>query len=104
MKCGSLFSVLDDRERLIAKLAVLAGMRPGRFSAASSGRGWDRVTPTSGSAFIVAMWAPPNQCGRFASRLFQTGCSYRLINGGPCRLIPAKMPGVPFREAHHAFG
>ncbi len=31
MKCGSLFSVLDDRERLIAKLAVLAGMRPGEI-------------------------------------------------------------------------
>jgi hypothetical protein len=27
------FSVLDARERLIAKLAVIAGMRPGEISA-----------------------------------------------------------------------
>ena len=33
-----MFAVLDERERLIAKLAVLAGMRPGEIFALTWGR------------------------------------------------------------------
>lgn len=36
------FAVLDQRERLIAKLAVLAGMRPGEIF----GLTWGRITAT----------------------------------------------------------
>ena len=36
------FSVLGDRERLIAKLAILAGMRPGEIFALT----WERLTAT----------------------------------------------------------
>jgi integrase len=38
----TMFSVLDERERLIAKLAVLGGMRPGEIF----GLTWDRMTAT----------------------------------------------------------
>src|SRR5216684_7568957 len=38
-----LFSVLDLRERLIARLALLAGMRPSEIF----GHGWKRITRTS---------------------------------------------------------
>ena len=69
----TMFSVLEQRERLIVKLALLTGMRPGEIF----GLTWDRLHRTHalkfGKGFTEAKWIRPKQPTQFGS------CSFRMV-------------------------
>jgi len=66
------FAALDPRERLIVKLATIAGMRPGEIFALT----WGRLTlrmPISTSGYTRAISISPRLRSRFGRRLCQRG-------------------------------
>ncbi len=54
----TMFAALDERERLIAKLAVLAGMRPGEIFALDLGPYGVHASRISGNGSTGASWIP----------------------------------------------
>jgi len=91
-------SVLGVRERLIAKLGVLAGMCPGEIFALTWGRLEAEYADIRQRVYRGG-WIHRNRFDQPAGRLCLMGCSIRLKSGRSCRSGQA---GIPFREGDRA--
>ena len=68
-----MFAALDERERLIAKLAILAGMRPGEIFALTWGRMASTHADIRQRVYRRKLDSPKPRTAR-ARRLFPKGC------------------------------
>jgi integrase len=92
-----LFSVLDVRELLIAKLALLAGMRPGEIF----GLKWARMEAEYADIrqrIYRAISTHQSRFDPYDTPLFQIGCSSPSTTGGLYRSTPVPMRGCSHRS------
>jgi integrase len=86
------FAALDPRERLIAKLAVIAGMRPGEIFALT----WGRLTATYADIrqrVYRGTIDTPRRTSRFVRPPCPRVCFGKSRSGGNSRLKLAMTPG-----------
>ena len=99
-----LFSVLDIRERLIAKLVVLAGMRPGEIF----GLKWERLGSDYADirqrVYRGNVDSPKSvQSVRFAALSKRAARFHRRAEGAVARCARRRV-GIPVGETHDASG
>ena len=98
------FAALETRERLVAKLAILAGLRPGEIFGLQWGHLIARPTRTSASVSTGEKSTPRKPTARSARRRFLRECWATSANGRPFRATQAGMPGCfPPRPARRRY-
>ena len=87
-----LFEALDTRGRLIAKLAILAGMRTGK-SLLSNGNPWTQDLPISPSACTTEILTAPRPIIPYAGPRCRTDSGKPSKNGATSPAVPGRIIG-----------
>lgn len=86
------FGALDLRERLIAKLALVAGMRPGEIFALTWGRLTETYVEIRQRVYRGTIDTPKTEDSN-RKQPFPRGCCARSRGGAAWRFLRARMPG-----------